>query len=178
MYAVRLARGFTKRKTIVKIAGGWHGYNSALTVGVSAPYNIPESSGLVSDEDNLVKLANFNNIEETRRVLGENPGDVAGVIIEPVMGAGGVLPADKGYLEFLRSECSKIGALLIFDEIITGFRLSLGGAQEYYGVTPDITTLGRIPWRRTFPSRRLLGSPKSLNLRMLTPTVRKQRGFG
>jgi glutamate-1-semialdehyde 2,1-aminomutase len=144
MYAVRLARGFTKRKTIVKIAGGWHGYNSALTVGVTTPYDAPESIGLISDEEIFVKLASFNNIEETRRVLAEDPDSIAGVIIEPVMGAGGVLPAETEYLQFLRSECSKIGAQLIFDEIITGFRLSLGGAQEYYGVTPDITTLGKI----------------------------------
>jgi len=144
MYAVRLARGFAKRKIIVKIAGGWHGYNSALAIGVSPPYDVPESSGLLSDDDRLVKLAAFNNIEETKHVISENPEDIAGVIIEPVMGAGGVLPANKQYLEFLRSKCSKIGALLIFDEIITGFRLSLGGAQEYYGVTPDVTTLGKI----------------------------------
>ena len=144
MYAVRLARGFTKRKTVVKMAGGWHGYNSALTVGVSAPYDVPESSGLVSDDETNVKLANFNNVEKTKRVLDENPDDIACVIIEPVLGAGGVLPADESYLRFLRSECSKIGALLIFDEIITGFRLALGGAQEYYGVKPDISTLGKI----------------------------------
>jgi len=111
---------------------------------VSPPYDVPESSGLLSDDDRLVKLAAFNNIEETKRVISENPEDIAGIIIEPVMGAGGVLPANKQYLEFLRSKCSKIGALLIFDEIITGFRLSLGGAQEYYGVTPDVTTLGKI----------------------------------
>lgn len=144
MYAVRLARGYTKRKTVVKIAGGWHGYNSALTVGVSAPYDVPESSGLVSGEQGSVKLVDFNNVEETRLVLADNPEDVACVIIEPVMGGGGVLPADDSYLKFLRSECSRIGALLIFDEIITGFRLALGGAQEYYNVKPDITTLGKI----------------------------------
>ncbi|MGA2875370.1 MAG: aspartate aminotransferase family protein [Nitrososphaerales archaeon] len=144
MYAVRLARGYTKRKTIVKITGGWHGYNSSLTIGVSAPYDIPESSGLVSDYDRFVRLASFNNVEQTRQIMAENPEDIAAVIIEPVMGAGGVLPAEKEYLGFLRGECSRIGALLIFDEIITGFRLSLGGAQEYYGVIPDITTLGKI----------------------------------
>ncbi len=144
MYAVRLARGFTNKKTIVKIAGGWHGYNSALTVGVSSPYEVPESRGLVSDDDARVKLAAFNDIEGTKEVLAENEVDLAAVILEPVMGAGGVLPADAEYLRFLRDACSKVGALLIFDEIITGFRLALGGAQEYYGVKPDITTLGKI----------------------------------
>lgn len=144
MYAVRLARGYTKRKIIVKIAGGWHGYNSALTKGVTQPYDVPESAGMIDEDDKLVKLATFNDFEYTKDVLSENSADIAGVILEPVMGAGGVLPAKKEYLEFLRRECSKIGALLIFDEIITGFRLSLGGGQEYFGVRPDITTLGKI----------------------------------
>ena len=144
MYAVRLARGYTKRKMIVKIAGGWHGYNSALTFGVNTPYDVPESSGLIVDDVRHIKLATFNDVEKTRQVLSTASEDIAGVIVEPVMGAGGVIPAEKSYLEFLRSECSKIGALLIFDEIITGFRLSLGGAQEYYNVTPDIATLGKI----------------------------------
>lgn len=144
MYAVRLARGFTKRKTVVKMEGGWHGYNSALTVGVSAPYEVPESRGLDSDDERHVRLARFNKIEETKQLLQENPDDIACIIIEPVMGAGGVLPADESYLRFLRDECSRIGALLIFDEIITGFRLALGGAQEYYKIKPDISTLGKI----------------------------------
>ena len=144
MYAIRLARGYTKRSKIVKIAGGWHGYNSALTVGVSTPYDESESSGLIAKDAQHVKLATFNDVENTREVLSADSEDIAGVIVEPVMGAGGVIPAKKSYLEFLRSECSKIGALLIFDEIITGFRLSLGGAQEYYNVTPDIATLGKI----------------------------------
>lgn len=144
MYATRLARGYTKRKTIVKIAGGWHGYTSALTVGVTQPYDVPESAGILAEDSKFVKLARFNDLENTKKVLSEDSENIAGVILEPVVGAGGVLPAKKEYLEFLRHECSKVGALLIFDEIITGFRLSLGGAQEYYGIIPDITTLGKI----------------------------------
>jgi glutamate-1-semialdehyde 2,1-aminomutase len=144
MYAVRLARAFNKRSTIVKMAGGWHGYSSALTMGVSAPYNVPESAGLIADDDRFVKLAEFNNIEQTKQVLDSSANDLAGVIIEPVVGAGGVIPAKKEYLEFLKQKCSELGAILIFDEIITGFRLALGGAQEYYGITPDMCTLGKI----------------------------------
>ena len=144
MYAVRLARAFTKRSTIVKMAGGWHGYSSALTVGVSAPYDVPESAGLIAEDDRFVKLADFNNIEQTKQVLESSANDLAGVIIEPVVGAGGVIPAKKEYLEFLKQKCSELGAILIFDEIITGFRLALGGAQEYYGITPDMCTLGKI----------------------------------
>jgi glutamate-1-semialdehyde 2,1-aminomutase len=144
MYAVRLARAFTKRSTIVKMAGGWHGYSSALTVGVSVPYNVPESAGLIADDERFVKLAEFNNIEQTKEVLDSAAGDLAGVIIEPVVGAGGVIPAKKEYLEFLKQRCIELGAVLIFDEIITGFRLGLGGAQEYYEIKPDLCTLGKI----------------------------------
>ena len=163
MYAVRLARGYTKRKTIVKIAGGWHGYNSALARGVTQPYDVPESAGMIAEDDRLVKLARFNNVEDTKEVLSEESEDIAGVILEPVMGAGGVLTANREYLEFLRSECSKIGALLIFDEIITGFRLSLGGAQEYFGVRPDITTLGKI-LGGGLPVSAIVGNSDILNL--------------
>ena len=144
MYAVRLARAFTKRNTIVKMAGGWHGYSSALTVGVSSPYNVPESTGLISDDEKFVKLAEFNSIGKTKEVLDSVNGDLAGVIIEPVVGAGGVIPAKREYLEFLKQKCNELGAVLIFDEIITGFRLGLGGAQEYYGIKPDLCTLGKI----------------------------------
>ncbi len=144
MYAVRLARSFTRKKIIVKMTGGWHGYNSALTVGVSAPYNVPESSGLIPEEEKYARLAEFNDIEATRAVLAECADQLAGVIVEPVMGAGGVLAANKEYLKFLREECTRLGCPLILDEIITGFRLSLGGAQEHYGITPDLCTLGKI----------------------------------
>lgn len=144
MYAVRLARAYTKRKTAVKIAGGWHGYNSTLAVGVSYPYQISESAGLLEEDEKLVKLARFNDIEATDQVLSENSSDLAAVILEPVLGAGGVIPAEPEYLKTLRQECDKLGALLIFDEIITGFRLALGGAQEFYGIKPDLCTLGKI----------------------------------
>ncbi|MDA4112387.1 MAG: aspartate aminotransferase family protein [Thaumarchaeota archaeon] len=144
MYAVRLARAFTNRRKIIKMAGGWHGYNSALSVGVSPPYDVPESAGLVGDDDKFVKLAKFNDIEVTKQVFEEDSGDIAGVIVEPIIGAGGVIPANKEYLEYLRTKCIEVGAILIFEEIITGFRVSLGGAQEYYGIKPDLCTLGKI----------------------------------
>lgn len=144
MYAVRLARAFSKKNTIVKMAGGWHGYSSALTVGVSAPYDVPESAGLIADDEKFVRLAEFNNLEQTRSVIDSCSSDLAGVIIEPVVGAGGVIPAKKEYLELLQRRCDELGAVLIFDEIITGFRLGLGGAQEYYGMKPDLCTLGKI----------------------------------
>ena len=144
MYAVRLARAFTGRNVVAKMAGGWHGYNSALTRGVSPPYDVPESAGLVDDGDGHIILANFNDFAATRRVLDGAGDRLAGVIVEPVMGAGGVLAAEKSYLQLLRDKCSEHGAILIFDEIITGFRLGLGGAQEYYRIKPDLCALGKI----------------------------------
>lgn len=144
MYAVRLARAFTKRKVIMKMVGGWHGYSSVLTVGVSSPYELPESAGLVSEEESFVKLGEFNNIEATKDIINKVGGDLAGIIIEPVMGAGGVVPAKRDYLAFLREDCDRLGAVLVFDEIITGFRLALGGAQEFFGIKPDLCTLGKI----------------------------------
>ncbi len=143
MYAVRLARAFTRRNQIIKMAGGWHGFNSSLTYGVHAPFEASESAGLIPEEKERVKLAPFNKIDETTNLIMDNAKDLAGVIVEPVMG-GGVLPADKKYLQTLRNLCSEVGAVLIFDEVITGFRLALGGAQEYYGINPDLCTLGKI----------------------------------
>jgi glutamate-1-semialdehyde 2,1-aminomutase len=144
MYAVRLARAYTARKDIVKMAGGWHGYSSSLTYGVSAPWEVPESAGLIPEEQGRVKLATFNSVEKTLQVISEDSKQIAAVIVEPVMGAGGVVPADKRFLQSLRKICDEIGALLIFDEIITGFRLELGGAQQHYSVVPDLCTLGKI----------------------------------
>lgn len=143
MYATRLARAYTGRKYVVKMTGGWHGYSSSLTVGVSPPYEVSESKGLIRDEEKLVKLTSFNDLEETQRILNEDKNEIAAVILEPVAGAG-TIPAEKDYLKGLKESCERIGALLIFDEIITGFRLALGGAQEYYGMKPDLCTLGKI----------------------------------
>ena len=163
MYAVRLARARTRRKDIIKIAGGWHGYSSALTVGVSYPYNKPESAGLLETDESHVRLARFNDIANIRKVMSIDRKQVAAVIVEPVLGAGGVIPADRDYLRTLREECDRVGALLIFDEIITGFRLALGGAQEYYRVKPDICTLGKI-LGGGLPSSCIAGSRETMSL--------------
>ncbi len=144
MYAVRLARAYTKRKVVVKIEGGWHGFSSTLAIGVSPPYDIPESAGLVPEDELYSRLIQFNNIEDARKVLSQESDAIAAVILEPVMGAGGSIPADKEFLTFLREECERIGCVLIFDEIITGFRIALGGAQEFYNMKPDLCTLGKI----------------------------------
>lgn len=145
MYAVRLARGFTGRNVILKIVGGWHGANTDLMIDVRPPEYIgPESAGLLPDLNTYTRSVQLNDIEETAKAIREAGDDFAGIILEVAMGAGGFIVAEPDYLSFLREETTKRGAVLIFDEVITGFRLALGGAQEYVGVTPDLTTLGKI----------------------------------
>jgi glutamate-1-semialdehyde 2,1-aminomutase len=144
MHAVRLARGFTRKQIILKIAGGWHGANNELLRSIRSPFDKPESAGLIPEIGKYTRPIQFNDMESTLRTIGEVKDDLAGIIVEPVVGSGGLIPADKGYLEMLRQETRKGKALLIFDEIITGYRLSLGGAQEVYGITPDLATLGKV----------------------------------
>src|SRR4030043_1119175 len=144
MYAVRLARAFTKKKTILKIAGGWHGANTDLTLGIKMPYEKEESFGLLPELEQYTKVIFFNDLSKSIEVIHQNRGDLAGIIIEPVIGEGGFLPATKEYLQMIRSETDRVGALLIFDEVISGFRVALGGAQERLGIIPDLTTLGKI----------------------------------
>jgi len=144
MYALRLARGFTNRNVVLKMRGGFHGANTDLSVDVFIPeFNGAEGIGLPPNLDRYTRSAPFNDIDNTRKMIQEAGGDLAAVITEPVLGAF-MLPAEQEYLEFLREETRKAGALLIFDEVITGFRITFGGAQDYYGVTPDLTTLGKV----------------------------------
>ncbi len=145
MYAVRLARGFTNRSVILKMVGGWHGANTDLMVDVTPPEFIgAEGKGLLPGVERYTRAVQFNDIEGTAAAIRAAGDDWAGIILEPAMGSGGFLPAEPAYLRFLREETRKRGALLIFDEVITGFRLALGGAQEVFGVTPDLTTLGKV----------------------------------
>jgi len=147
MSAVRLARGATGRDRIIKFEGCYHGHadsflikagSGALTLGQPSSPGVPAS--LAADTLN----ATYNDLDSVRALFESCPGRIACVIVEPVAANVGVLLPDKGFLEGLREIATKNGALLIFDEVITGFRLSAGGAQEYYGVTPDLTTLGKI----------------------------------
>jgi glutamate-1-semialdehyde 2,1-aminomutase len=144
MYLVRLARAYTGRKTVIKMAGGWHGYNTDLNMGVHRPFDRPEGEGILVDELAHVKTVRFNDLEDARKALGDAKGDVAAIFLEPVLGAGGCIPADMGYLRGLRELADQSGALLAFDEIVTGFRLAPGGAQERFGVKPDIAAFGKI----------------------------------
>ncbi len=144
MYAVRLARAFTGKNIILKIAGGWHGANSDLTLGIRMPYDKEESLGLLPELKRYVKTIPFNDLSSSLKLIQQNKKDLAGIILEPVSGEGGFIPATIEYLKMLRSETERLGALLIFDEVISGFRVALGGAQERFGIIPDLTTLGKI----------------------------------
>jgi glutamate-1-semialdehyde 2,1-aminomutase len=144
MYLVRLARGFTGKRTIVKMAGGWHGYNTDLNKGVHAPFDKTESAGILPEEQAHVVNVRFNDLEQAEMAVKGARGDVAAILVEPVLGAGGCIPADGSYLKGLRELCDRHGTLLAYDEIITGFRLALGGAQEWYSVKPDLATLGKV----------------------------------
>ena len=144
MYAVRLARAKTGRRVIAKAIGGWHGFNTTLMQTVNFPFEAEEGPGLVQDEGQYVESVPFNNLDASLKVLETIKDDLACVIIEPVLGGAGCVPPTKGYLEGLQEFCKKNGALFILDEIVTGFRLSLHGAQGIYGLEPDLFTLGKI----------------------------------
>jgi glutamate-1-semialdehyde 2,1-aminomutase len=142
MYATRLARAFTGRDTIAKFEGGWHGGYDALHLGVKQPFDLPESAGLTQGALQDTILLPFNDLEGVeKRLKNKQP---ASIIIEPVLGAGGAVPAEKEFLKGLREFCDQKDIILIFDEVITGFRLAPGGGQQFYGVNADITVLGKI----------------------------------
>ncbi|MCZ6843112.1 MAG: aspartate aminotransferase family protein [SAR324 cluster bacterium] len=145
MYAVRLARGFTGRNVILKIKGGWHGANTDLMVDVAAPEFIgAEGMGLLPQLAAYTRSVEYNDIADTARAIAEAGDDWAGSILEPAVGAAGFIPVEQEYLAFLKEEARKAGAVIIFDEVITGFRLGLGGAQEYFNFTPDLATYGKV----------------------------------
>ncbi|MEO6810637.1 MAG: glutamate-1-semialdehyde 2,1-aminomutase [Isosphaeraceae bacterium] len=147
MSAVRLARGVSGRSKIIKMAGQYHGHVDALLVqagSAATTLGHPDSPGVTPGATADTILCPFNDAQAVVDVLACHPRQVAAVLIEPVAGNMGLVPPQPGYLERLRELTERDGALLIFDEVMTGFRLALGGAQERYGVTPDMTTLGKI----------------------------------
>lgn len=147
MYAIRLARAFMGREKIIKCEGGYHGMSAEAQMSLAPsrvanfPQAIPDSAGIPKAVAEDVLVAPFNDIDYMRSLLDEYEGQVAAIMVEPLQR---VVPPLPGYLQALRDECDKRGILLIFDEIVTGFRFAYGGAQELYGVTPDIATLGKI----------------------------------
>ncbi len=147
MSALRLARGITGRDKIVKFEGCYHGHGDSLLVKAGSglmSLGIPECPGIVSSLAEKTLNLPYNDIDQVRELFDKEGQEIAALIVEPVGGNMGVVPPEPGFLEALREVTQKAGALLIFDEVITGFRLSLGGAQKLFGVNPDITCMGKI----------------------------------
>ena len=147
MSAVRVARGYTGREKIIKFAGNYHGHSDGLLVKAGSglmTQSVPDSAGVPAGYAASTLTAVYNDEESVRRLMEENRGQVAAVVVEPVAANMGVVPPKPGFLEFLRRITEDEGALLIYDEVITGFRLALGGAAEYTGVSADLHTFGKI----------------------------------
>jgi glutamate-1-semialdehyde 2,1-aminomutase len=147
MSAVRLARGSTGRNKIVKMTGHYHGHVDALLVqagSAATTLGAPDSPGVTPGAVVDTLLCPFNDLEAVRTLFRTHPGQIAAVLLEPVAGNMGLVPPRPGYLEGLRELTESEGAVLLFDEVMTGFRLALGGAQELFGITPDVTALGKI----------------------------------
>ncbi|MCX7564415.1 glutamate-1-semialdehyde 2,1-aminomutase [Xanthomonadaceae bacterium XH05] len=147
MSAIRLARGATGRSRIVKFEGCYHGHGDAFLVKAGSgalTLGTPTSPGVPTALADLTLTLPFNDFEAATRLFDDLGHDIAGLIVEPVAGNMNCIPPREGYLDHLRALCTKHGALLIFDEVMTGFRVALGGAQAHYGVTPDLTTFGKI----------------------------------
>ncbi|HUD84766.1 MAG TPA: glutamate-1-semialdehyde 2,1-aminomutase [Candidatus Saccharimonadales bacterium] len=147
MSAVRLARGFTGRDKIIKFEGCYHGHSDSLLVKAGSgalTFGVPDSAGVPAAFTQHTIVLPYNETEPVRAAFAANAGQIAGIIVEPVPGNAGLYLPKPGYLEFLRSIASKHDALLIFDEVMTGFRLALGGAQERFGIRPDLSCFGKI----------------------------------
>ena len=148
MSAVRLVRGFTGRDVVLKFEGCYHGHSDALLARGAgsglATFGIPGSPGVTEGAARDTLTVPFNDLEAARSVFDEGAERIAAVIVEPVAANMGVVPPEPGFLEGLRTLCTASGALLVFDEVITGFRIAFGGAQAVYGVTPDLTVLGKV----------------------------------
>lgn len=147
MSAIRAARGFTGRTKIVKFKGCYHGHSDGLLVkagSAALTTSVPDSAGVPADFTRHTLVALYNDRDSVEQLFQAQGSEIAAVIVEPVAANMGVVLPEEGFLQFLRDITRQYGALLIFDEVITGFRLGLGGAQEYYHITPDLTTLGKI----------------------------------
>jgi glutamate-1-semialdehyde 2,1-aminomutase len=147
MSVLRLMRAFTGRDKIIKFEGCYHGHADMFLVKAGsgvATLGLPDSPGVPKSTTGNTLTAPFNNLEAVKTLFEENPDQIAGVILEPVVGNAGFIPPDAGFLAGLRELTRDHGALLVFDEVMTGFRIAYGGAQEKFGITPDLTTLGKI----------------------------------
>jgi glutamate-1-semialdehyde 2,1-aminomutase len=147
MSAIRLARGFTGRSGIVKFEGCYHGHADSLLVKAGSgalTFGNPSSAGVPAETAAHTVVLDFNDLSQVRKLFAEKGSQIAGVIVEPVAGNMNLVLPAPGFLEALREECTRHGAVLIFDEVMTGFRVARGGAQERFGIKPDLTTLGKV----------------------------------
>jgi len=170
MSAIRTARGYTGKKKIIKFEGCYHGAHDYVLVKAGSgatTFGVPTSLGVPEETTRNTIVVPYNDAEKFERVVKKERRDLAAVIVEPVLGNIGVVLPEEGFLETLRELTQKYGIVLIFDEVITGFRLALGGAQEYYGVKPDMTTLGKI-MGGGFPMAAFCG--KEEIMRMIAPS--------
>jgi glutamate-1-semialdehyde 2,1-aminomutase len=201
MSAIRLARGFTGRDKILKFSGCYHGHSDALLVKAgsgAATFGVPDSPGVPADVAKHTLTAEFNSLESVRTLVSANRDAIACIIVEPIAGNMGTVPPCEGFLEGLRELCTNEGILLIFDEVMSGFRVAYGGAQELFGVTPDMTTLGKIiggglpvgafggkreimeqlsPSGGVYQAGTLSGNPLAMSAGIATLNILKQPGF-
>ena len=147
MSAIRVARGYTNKEKFIKFEGNYHGHADAFLIKAGSgaiTLGFPNSPGVTKGTAQDTLLAPYNDLSAVKKIIEDNPNQIAAIILEPVAGNMGCIPPKKGFLKGLRSLCNEHDIVLIFDEVMTGFRLSKGGASEYYGVTPDMVTLGKI----------------------------------
>ena len=147
MSAIRLARGFTKRDKIIKFSGCYHGHSDSFLIAAGSglsTFGVPNSPGVTAGTAKDTLLANYNDIENVKALFESNKNEIAAIIVEPVAGNMGCIPPKSGFLEDLRTICSENGTLLIFDEVMTGFRLAKGGVQELFGIQADIVCFGKV----------------------------------
>lgn len=201
MSAIRLARGYTGRDKILKFSGCYHGHADSLLVKAgsgAATFGVPDSPGVPAEVAKLTLTAEFNSLDSVRKLVAGNSNSIACIIVEPVAGNMGTVPPREGFLEGLREICTNEGIILIFDEVMSGFRVAYGGVQELYGVTPDMTTLGKIiggglpvgafggrrdimeklsPSGGVYQAGTLSGNPLAMSAGIATLNILKQPGF-
>lgn len=201
MSAIRLARGYTGRDKILKFSGCYHGHADSLLVKAgsgAATFGVPDFPGVPADVAKLTLTAEYNSLDSVRRLVAENRNAIACIIVEPVAGNMGTVPPREGFLEGLREICTNEDIILIFDEVMSGFRVAYGGAQELFGVTPDMTTLGKIiggglpvgafggkrdimvklsPSGGVYQAGTLSGNPLAMSAGIATLNILKQPGF-
>jgi glutamate-1-semialdehyde 2,1-aminomutase len=147
MAVLRLMRAFTGREKVIKFEGCYHGHADMFLVKAGsgvATLGLPDSPGVPKSATSGTLTAPYNDLEAVKALFDQNPGEICGVILEPIVGNAGFIPPDAGFLEGLREITRENGALLVFDEVMTGFRIAYGGAQEKFGITPDLTTMGKV----------------------------------